>query len=215
MTPSTADPHFTEIPSPAHPARELLPLALLMVALMAILIAPIEAIRWYRMPFVGALFEPNHVVSRIGGNGWAAKDAGVDWPDRLIAVNQARLAADGDLAALIGPAPGPTVNLTFERRGSRTTFDVTVPVRRVAFYDFAQLFLAPYVVSLVFLGLGGWVYGARRRLRAGRGYLFFCAALAVATASFLDMNANHVLVRQRAWLHAYFVPVLCANCPGT
>jgi hypothetical protein len=75
-----------------------------------------------------------------------------------------------------------------------------VPVRRVSFYDFARLFAFAYAAGLVFLGLGVWVYSLRRRLRAGRGHLFFCAALAVASATFLDMNASHALVR--LWIAA-------------
>jgi adenylate cyclase len=202
MTPAITDAHAAGPPPAAHPARQLVPLAILLVALAAVLIAPIEAIKWYQTPFVGALFEPNHVVSLIDGNNWAAKDAGVDWPDRLIAVNSVALPAAADLAPLLNTA-GPTVNLTFERRNSRATFVVQVPVQRVSFYDFTRLFLVPYIVGLIFLGLGIWVYAARQLLRAGRGYLFFCSALAVASTAFLDMNANHTLVR--LWIAA--VPI--------
>ena len=206
MTPAT--PHAPAAspavvaPASARLAPQLVPLAVLLIALAALLLAPIEAIKWYRTPFVGALFEPNHIVSLIDGSHWAAKDAGVDWPDRLIAVNGVALPAAADLAPLLSAA-GPLVNLTFERRYSPAPLVVQVPVQRVSFYDFTRLFLVPYIVGLIFLGLGTWVYGARQRMRAGRGYLFFCSALAVASATFLDMNANHTLVR--LWIAA--VPV--------
>jgi hypothetical protein len=72
----------------------------------ALVIAPFEAIFWYRTPFVGAQFEPGHVVSRIDGNGWAAKQAGVDWPDRLVAVNGIPLPASAGLAQLLDAASG-------------------------------------------------------------------------------------------------------------
>ncbi len=198
FSPSNALPAAPELPD--HPSRQLVPLLVWLVALVTLIIAPVEAFKWYRTPFVGALFEPNHVVSLIDGNNWAAKAAGVDWPDRLIAVNGTPLAAEADLAPLLSGAPGPQVDLTFEHRYSLTTFVVHVPLGRVSFYDFTSLFLVPYAVSIIFLGLGTWVYGARRRMRAGRGYLFFCSALAGASAAFLDMNANHSLVR--LWIAA-------------
>jgi hypothetical protein len=77
---------------------------LLLVAVAAVVIAPFEASYWYRTPFVGALFEPNRVVSLIDRNGWAAKQAGVNWPDRLVAVNGMPLPASADLAQLLDAA---------------------------------------------------------------------------------------------------------------
>jgi hypothetical protein len=108
-----------------------------------LIIAPVEAFRWYRTPFVGALFEPNHVVSLINGSHWAVKDAGVDWPDRLIAVNGVPLPAEADLAPLLGSAPGATVALTFQPRSGGAPVVVRVPLARVSFLDFTTLFLVP------------------------------------------------------------------------
>src|SRR6476660_3839436 len=96
------------------PTAQIVPLAVWLLALIALIIAPIEAFKWYRTPFVGALFEPNHVVSLINGSHWAAKDAGGAWPDRLMAVNGAPLGADAGLAAVLSGAPGQSGALTFQ-----------------------------------------------------------------------------------------------------
>ena len=55
------------------------------------------------------------------------------------------------------------------------TFTLTVPVQAPTFFDFASLFVVPYMVALVFAGLGLWVYVLRWRTRAGRVYLIFCS----------------------------------------
>jgi class 3 adenylate cyclase len=186
----------------AHWTRQIVPLAVLVLVAAVMLAAPVEALRWYRTPFVGALFEPNQVVSRIPGTGWAARAAGAEWPDRLVAVDDKTILPTDDLSESLSQI-GSSVRLTFQRRSDLSRYTIVVPVSRPSFQDFGGLFLVPYLVGLVFLGLGLWVYTLRWRLRAGRAYLFFCCAAAVIAAAFLDMNSTHVLVR--LWVAA--VPV--------
>src|SRR5205085_5510027 len=83
----------------AHWTRQAVPLAVLALVAAVMLAAPVQALRWYRTPFVGALFEPNQVVSRIPGAGWAALAAGAEWPDRLVAVDDQIVRPTDDLSA--------------------------------------------------------------------------------------------------------------------
>ena len=104
----------------------------------------------------GRAFEPNHVVSRINGPDWAAKAAGVDWPAGLVAVDGVPLAPTDDVRGRLARPLGEPVALTFAARYSGATFTLTVPVQAPALFDFASLFVVPYVVALVFAGLGLW-----------------------------------------------------------
>jgi len=195
MPPSDADTLERSLEPAAHWTRHIAPLAVFGLAVLAIVIAPFQAWRWYRTPFVGALFEPNQVVSRIEGPGWATKAAGIDWPARLVAVDGVPVGPTDDLLSRFDRPAGDPVALTFVAPATGVTTTVTVAVQPPDFYDFASLFLVPYVVALVFIGLGLWVYVLRWRTRAGRVYLIFCSALAVITGAFLDMNATHALAR--------------------
>src|SRR5258706_12336013 len=98
------------------PTAQIVPLAVWLLALIALIIAPIEVFKWYRTPFVGALFEPNHVVSLINGSHWAAKDAAVDWPDGLMAVNGTPLAPDAYHAGVLEGPRGQNRSLHVKRR---------------------------------------------------------------------------------------------------
>ena len=193
--PTSADTLERSVEPPAHWLVQVPPLAVFGLAVLTLLIAPFQAWRWYRAPFVGALFEPNHVVSLIDGPGWAAKAAGVDWPARLVAVDGAPIAPSADGLARLARPLGQPVALTLEGRDTGATFTVTVPTTAPGFFDLAGLFLVPYAVALVFAALGLWVYALRWRTRAGRVYLIFCSALTMMTGAFLDMNSTHVLAR--------------------
>jgi class 3 adenylate cyclase len=198
-------PHETGTETPTRWISHLPPLLALALALVVLVVAPLEAWRWYRSPFLGALFEPNHVVSLINGPDWAAKAAGVEFPDRLVAVDGEPLGPQDDLLSrlaprheivsrLAEPASQP-VRLDFVERETGTIYSVTVEPRAPALFDLAGLNLVPYVVGLAFAGLGMWVYALRWRTRAGRIYLILCSALVWLTAGFLDMNTTHRLVR--------------------
>ncbi len=196
MTPS---PALTS-PDSAYEPRDhwvthVLSLAIFLVALGAMIAAPVLAVRWYLTPFIGAMLEQTRVVSALNGAGWAAREAGVSAGDRLIAVDGTPVARAEDLAAALGPTIGRSVTLAFERYRTRVPYQVTVVTSRYSFSDFVSLFLVPYIVGLVFLGLGLWVYLVRGRTRAGRVFLILCAATAVTAGAFLDLASTHRLVR--------------------
>jgi class 3 adenylate cyclase len=172
-----------------------LPLAAFCLAVVVLVVAPLEGWRWFRTPFAGALIEPNHVVSLINGPNWAAKQAGVEFPDRLIAVDDQPLGPGDDLLPRLAGPNGRQVRLTFEERFTGQTYTITITAQPPALFDFASLFIVPYVVGLAFAGLGVWVYALRRHTRAGRIYLILSSALVWLTAGFLDMNTTHALVR--------------------
>ncbi len=194
MTPLPTSPESAAEPA-ARWLSHLPPLAAFCLALVVLIVAPLEAARWFRAPFAGVLLEPNQVVSLINGPNWAAKEAGVDYPDRLMAIEGLPLDRTGDPLRQLTAAPGQVTRLTFEQRYTGATYMVEVVTRRAALFDFASLFLVPYVVGLAFAGLGVWVYVLRRHTRAGRIYLILSSALVWLTAGFLDMNSTHTLVR--------------------
>ena len=66
------------------------------LAIAMLVLTPFWAMRWYRLPFLGALFETNNVVSSVNVKGWPATEQGVKYLDRLVALNGEKLTSVRD-----------------------------------------------------------------------------------------------------------------------
>lgn len=167
----------------------LFSVSLALIAGVVLLFAPFWAYQWYRQPFLGVFLEANNVVSLIGGEEWAALEAGAAWPDRLMAVNRQPVPDTPALyAALRGTLGAPTV-LTFERRdGSQYT--LTVIPRRFTPSELFTFFGIPYLAALTFLGNGVWTFWVGRKQRPARAFLAAAASIALTLGTFFDMNTT-------------------------
>lgn len=169
------------------------PIAFAALAATLLALTSLWAWRWYREPFIGALLEPNNVVSKIGRQAWPARQAGVRWPERLVAVNDVSVTDSRQAQALINAGAGQPLRLTFEQSdGTRRT--VTLTAIRPGLDDLISLFLIPWLVGLVFLVTAIWAYRIRPDLHASRAFLVFGASVSVLTSAFLDMNTTHYVV---------------------
>jgi PAS domain S-box-containing protein len=168
----------------------ILPLACLALAVAMLLLTPLWAWDWYQTPFIGFLLEPNNVVSQIKGAGWEGPENGLQWSDRLVAVNGRSVENTRQLAELLRQNGYATLNAEFYRRGTDETLTFGFTPTRAPFADIFKLFIAPYLVGLTFLGIGLWAYRIRPDLRATRAFVIFVAAISLLTTLFLDMNTT-------------------------
>ena len=74
-------------PSERNWLNHALPLLVAGIAVLMLILTPFWAAEWYRTPFLGALIEPNNVVSQIASPGWPARSNGVIFADRLLTLN--------------------------------------------------------------------------------------------------------------------------------
>jgi PAS domain S-box-containing protein len=165
-------------------------LLIALVAVTMLVLTPIWAVRYYRTPFLGMLLEPHGVVSKIGGEGWPAWQAGVEWPDRLISINGHLLAYDDRPEHWLAEGDYRPVELIFEQYNMGRYYVVVTPIpmpRR----DFIELFVIPYLVGLIFQVIGIWAYSLRSDLRSSRALLVFTSAVGITTTTFFDMNTTH------------------------
>jgi len=166
-----------------------LPITTTIIAFIAIILTPFWAIQWYHQPFIGALFEPNNVVSQITGKGWPAKQAGVQIYDQLIAVNEN---AVPDVAALnkILPRNGfADLDLTFARQ-NESLYNIRITPIQFRFAETISLFIAPYLVGLASLGIGLWAFWVSNNQGASRAFLTFTAAVSITTTTYFDLNTT-------------------------
>jgi len=173
-----------------------------LLALAMVVLTPIWALRWYREPFIGVLLEPNNVVSKIGGKDWPAREAGVAWPDQLLAVNGQDVLNSNAISAALAENGFSPVELTFEHRDG-SLYSVTVTPVQARLGDLVTLFVIPYLVGLTFLAIGLWAYRLRAETRASRAFLIFAAAVSVITTAFFDMNSSHHVVL--FWAQGLFI----------
>jgi len=157
----------------------------------------VAALSWIQLPFLGGFVEKTHAFNDVhseGADQWPAFKAGVQRADLLIAINGISVPRDNDLTdELRKYAPGQTVTLTVERKDG-TRAEVAVGLTRFAFRDLATLFIIPYLIGLVYLGIGVWVFYLRRGEPAGRAFALFCSVTATALSGLFDFYTTHILV---------------------
>ena len=159
-----------------------------------LILTPIWAFRYYQQPFVGVLLEPNNVVSKIAARSWPVAGVGARWPDQLIAINGQPVSDAGEVNAILQANGSAPLELTFQRPEIGVPTGVYVRPVHMPLGDLLTLFGIPYLVGLVFLLIGLWVYRLRAGLRASRALLIFSAAVSAATTTFFDMNTTHHVV---------------------
>jgi hypothetical protein len=184
----------------AERLKDLFYLAIALVVVGMLVLALLWAWDWYRRPFLGLFVEPNLVISQIGAEDWPARQAGVQWSDRLRAVNGRPVANASELNAILdemqpeanglSPTVYPTAHLSIDRRAGGT-YEVTVTPRHVELGELVAQFLIPYLVGWALLGSGFWVYRLSGDRRAARAFLLFTSALSVTTGAYLDINTTH------------------------
>ncbi|MBI3761460.1 MAG: GAF domain-containing protein [Chloroflexi bacterium] len=185
--------------------QHLFPFTLLLLTVSMQLATPIWAFGLLNRPFIGALLEPTMVVSAISSDVWPVKKIGINLPDRLIEVEGQPIAGFGELQTALERHP-QSIRLKFENQ-ELATREVTIAPIRFGAYDFISLFGVPWLVGLVFLGVGLWVYRARGESPEARAFLMFCAAISLTTTTFLDMNSTHHV----AWLWAASIAIAGAS----
>ena len=159
------------------------------VAVLMLVVTPFLAIRWYRLPFLGALFETNNVVSSINIKGWPATEQGVQYLDRLIALGEERLTSVRDFERIMTTNGYEPIWVSFVRPdGEQYALQIT-PIKFPA-ADFVSLFVVPYLMGLAFLGIGVWVYRLRSELWESRALLYFVSGVTVMTTTLFEISTT-------------------------
>jgi signal transduction histidine kinase len=185
--------------------------AALVLAIGVNLLAPVLAWQWTRNPFLGIFLEPALIISDVHNPAWPARQAGLRNADRLLAINGRAVASGREVAAALSQMrPGQTVTLSIEkdpaRQPSEKLVELDIRLLRFPLGDFLRAFGFPYLLGLLYLGLGIAVYRVRSKERSGQVFALFTAFFAIFTASFFDLYAYHWL----AFLWTLSIPLIGA-----
>ncbi len=176
-----------------HSLSTLIPLMIALIGLGTLVLAPIWALQWYQEPFIGIFLEPNLVVSQIGAPDWPARQAGVQFSDRLVAIDGIPVTSSAQLRRHLVEKGFQPVALSFERRNG-SPFQVMVTPRHVQSAELLLQFVIPYLVGAALWICGLWVYRMGKGRLPARAFLLFTSAATISSGAFLDMNITHHMV---------------------
>jgi hypothetical protein len=167
--------------------------AILAIAILVFLIAPFRAISWSKLPFPGFVVEQTLVITNIGGNNWSGRASGLQYPERVTALNDQPFTNPADyLSALSNETVGSQVNIeTVLPDGTQRSY-TNILLTRFPNLDLITLFWLPYCIGLVYLALGFWIYRLRGNTQAGRAFTDSCASVAIVTALTFDLSTTHL-----------------------
>ncbi len=178
---------------------QALVLAYQILAVFALVILGALAARWLPLPFLGAFVEQTLVFNGVGQHQPA--EAWGLYLDESLRLNYQLVAIDGVevrnaaqiQAVLRSHTVGEQVVVQVQRiadgaRENRLVVLQPFPpqARRTYFY-------IPYLVGLLYAGIGLWMFGLRRSEPAGRAFALFATSLALLAAGLLDVYTTHTL----------------------
>lgn len=174
--------------------------AMLVGTVLLLAVAAYLAWRTMQIPFPGLFTEPTLVVNGVGDRDWAGYAAGLAGHDHLLTLDGRPL--EGAWALMHELAlrePGDVIVLTARNiDGEVRSFQVRLepfPVKVLT-----SFFVLPFVLSVIYLGLGTWVFVVRRHESGGRAFAVLCVMVAWGLGLLFDLYTTHRL--SRVWVTA-------------
>ncbi len=165
------------------------------LGLFAYLFAPVNAWRWMQTPFIGAFVEQtmhfNELRPTTDDVPWAARAQGVGLDDQLLQINGQPVANAVQMQRLLSQyQPGEQVLLGIRSSDGRLR---TLPVVLQTFPVGERItyFFIPYLIGLLYLGAGVWIFILRRHTIDGRSFSLFAVSVAVFLGMFFDTATTH------------------------
>ena len=156
------------------------------------LFAPFWAYSWMDAPFPGFVVEQTLVVSNYGGDGWAGRSQGLNYPQKIAFIGGQAVSTPSEfLAALSSFARGDSVAVTAVLPEGITRSYPEVLLGSFPQVDLLRLFWIPYLVGLAFFLLGVWVFYMRRQSPSASAFSYFCLMAAAGNALFFDLITTH------------------------
>ncbi len=174
--------------------------AALVATILLLGVAAFLAWRVTQIPFPGFLAEPTLVINGMGDPSWPGYAAGVSYRDHLIALDGRPLHHTTALVRELAQyEAGDTILLTV-RDSAGVARDIPIELESIPPRAFGSFFILPYGLGVIYLGIGIWVFVARRHETAGRVFGLMCALVALALGLMFDLYTTHRL--SRVWVIA-------------
>lgn len=177
----------------------------LLVGLIAYLVAPFMALRWIQTPFLGAFLEQTLIFNGAGptgvGQDWSAYNQGLHLTkvggrtvyNQLQAIDGQPVRNEQEIRAILEQhRVGDTLKLQV-LTSEKQVMNQQVVLSRFPVSDQFSYFYFPYLIGLVYLGAGVWVFAIRRSHASGRAFAQFCTSVALCIGLIFDLYTTHLL----------------------
>jgi len=182
------------------PPRAWIVAAVFAVATLLLAVVAFLAWRTTQISFPGLFTEPTLVVNGAGDQNWPGYAAGLAYPDHLVALDGQPLESSTALMRELSQhEPGDVVTLT-ARGQDGALCDVQVRLEPIPVKALTSFFVLPYILGLLYLGIGIWVFLARRRESAGQVFGLLCVGVALSLGLVFDLYTTHWF--SRLWITA-------------
>lgn len=172
-------------------------------ALVLLVVAPVLAINWMQTPFLGVMVEPGGTVSSASPTGrlpWEGHEQGLHYPMIIYTVNGDPLTGAASLNRQLH-SQGVGHNVTAEAGLTPAEArSITLSLKSFPTADQLTYFWLPYIIGLIYLSSGIWVFSTRRFDRAVQAFAMFTASVAVLLFAFFDLLTTQVLIP--VWIFA-------------
>lgn len=163
------------------------------IALFALILAPISALRYAQRPFPGFMLEQTLVIAGTSGMGWTGQAQGLAFPQRVITLDGQPVPNAAAYEQLLqSRRVGQSIQVRTETPNGEVSDFLEVRLIQFPVRDFLRLFWLPYSIGLVYIALGGWIYWLRGRTGAGRAFAYFCASASTVNSFMFDIWTTHL-----------------------
>lgn len=194
-----------------HQGRTGIVAVVLAVSGIVLLLLPVNALRWARLPFPGFLLDPNLVVNDTDEARWAGEQVTppLAYPERVTTLDGTAVAANDSWRALLREKqPGETISLTLvQPQDSRVPprqpvpeRAVTLPLTTLSASTLWNQFWLFYLTGLFAWVIGVWTFRARPGNEAAQAFALFTATGALSVAGLFDLVTTQAFVR--VWIVA-------------
>ncbi len=168
----------------------------MIVCIIALGIYPVIAANWVKVPFIGAFWDHTlyYNASTPSQPGtWAIQKNGWEFGYRMRSIDGEVIAdVDALYEWLAGYSMGDTVEVqVFNLEEKVETLQVTLTSFPVI--DIWAYIVTPYIIGVIYLLVGLWVFGLRRRDATGRAFAMFTSSSAIAMAGLMDISTTNKL----------------------
>jgi signal transduction histidine kinase len=180
--------------------EQLTPLLVLIFAILVLicyLFYPVLFAISLRTPFVGGFFEHTLMLNTVRptrSGDWELAKYELDFGYQLQQIDGQTVTDNQQYRSLLADYQvGDEVVVTLLTPDNQLQ-NYPVQLQQLPFADQVSFFFIPYLVGLVYLVSGMFVYGMRRYEPAGRSFALFASAVALILGGLYDIYTTHTLV---------------------
>jgi signal transduction histidine kinase len=165
-----------------------------LLAIIAFLSIAFYGISYSQIPFLGAMTEHTLLISgsdSVTNESWQLRSQGVGFGYQLRAIDGRAVSSVRELnEILLTYRVGDEVALSLLPPDQSEPRTIGVELRPFPLADLIAQLVVPYLIGLIYLGSGLWVFVLRRYDRAGQVFATFTAAVAMAVAGLFEIGST-------------------------